>query len=108
MRMIRHMSMNIEGCLRNHQGKKITIMDRDDGTRATDKEARQFLQECLAKGWRVIPMDADGCTTFDYQKGCPGHEITGYKDKDYGYVITVEAYDAMPEEEQKGYESIWE
>lgn len=42
----RHICMNIEGCLRNFERKKITFFNNDDGSRASDKEARKYLAEC--------------------------------------------------------------
>ena len=63
-----HMSMSLEGCLRNFKGKKIRIFSDDDGNELTDREARIYISECLNKGWRVIPMG--DCPDFDYQNGC--------------------------------------
>ena len=57
-----------------HRRKKITIFDHDDGSRCSDKEAREFLNKALADGKRVIPMNE--CYRFDFQKGCPGHIIS--------------------------------
>ena len=72
--MIRHMSMNIEGALRNYKGKKMTGLLSDDNDRdLSDKEVRAYLKECLSKGWKKIPCgDCEGFDHFD--KGCPGHE----------------------------------
>lgn len=67
------MCMSIEGCLRNHKGRKIKIFDDENGIQTSDKEARKYLAECLAKGWRVIPF-GEPCEGFSYQTGCPGHE----------------------------------
>lgn len=70
-----HVCMSIEGCLRNHRGRKIKIFNNDDGSQATDKEARAYLAECQAKGWKVIPM-GEVCEGFDYfGHGCPGHKV---------------------------------
>jgi hypothetical protein len=67
------MSVNIEGLLRNCKRRKITFMMHDDGSKMTDTEARLYLAEAQAMGWRLLPMqDCDG---FDYQNGCPGHPI---------------------------------
>ena len=63
-----HMSMNIEGCLRNHKRKKIKIFDDKDGNQISDKDARAYLAECQSKGWKLIPLGE--CPTFDYQEGC--------------------------------------
>lgn len=68
-----HMCMSIEGCLRNYKGRKIKIFNNDDGSMATDQQARAYLAECQAKGWKVIPM-GEACEGFDYfGNGCPGH-----------------------------------
>lgn len=71
-----HMSMSIEGCLRNHKRKKITFFTNDDGTQCSDKDARAYLAECLAKGWVKIPTCSDDeCPNFDhFGGGCPKHE----------------------------------
>lgn len=72
-RRIKHLSMNIEGLLRNRGRKSLAgfILD-DDGKEMNDRQARAFLAECIAKGWRILPM-AD-CEGFDPKgKGCPGH-----------------------------------
>ncbi len=71
-----HMCADIRGMLRNHSKKgslKNTFTD-DDGRKLSDAEAREYLYDCLAKGWRVIPMN-DKCDNFDYKKGCPGHDV---------------------------------
>ena len=71
-----HMGMNIEGCLRNYRGRKIKIFTNDDGSQISDKEARKYLAECQAKGWKVIPF-GELCEGFDYfGKGCPGHLVS--------------------------------
>lgn len=71
------MSLNLEGLLRNHKNKKINIFDKDEGGQASDKEARQYVQECLNKGWKVIPLGGeDCCEGFDFfGGGCPGHPV---------------------------------
>jgi hypothetical protein len=74
-----HMCMSIEGCLRNHKGRKIKIFSEDDGSMTSDKQARKYLAECQAKGWTVIPF-GEPCEGFDYfGHGCPGH-LTGITD----------------------------
>ena len=75
MRVTHHMCMSLEGCLRNHRGRKIKIFTNDDGTQSSDKQAREYIAECQAKGWKVIPIGKE-CEGFDYfGNGCPGHEI---------------------------------
>jgi len=73
----RHMSINLEGMLRNYGKKKINIFEDEDGKIISDKEARIYIQQCLSKGWKVIPMGGnDCCEGFDYSGGgCPGHEV---------------------------------
>lgn len=39
-------------------------------------EAQSYLFDCLAKGWKVIPLTSNPCEGFSYQTGCPGHEVT--------------------------------
>lgn len=73
MQVIRHMSANINGMLRNYKRKKMDGLLEDNGKPLNDREARAYLQECLAKGWRLIPCG--DCEGFDYQTGCPGHPV---------------------------------
>lgn len=79
---VQHMCMSIEGCLRNHKGRKIKIFSGDDGGQTSDKKAREYLAECLAKGWKVIPF-SEPCEGFDYfGHGCPGHLISVTENKE--------------------------
>jgi hypothetical protein len=76
MKEIRHMSMNIEGALRNYGKKSMAGLITDDNGRPwSDKEVRKYLNDCLVKGWRLIPCCGKDCEGFDYQKGCPGHPV---------------------------------
>lgn len=69
---IKHLSLNIEGAFRNFGRRKMTgLLQDDDGTNLSDKEVRDYLNECLVKGWKVIPCG--DCDNFDYQTGCKGH-----------------------------------
>lgn len=78
------MAISIEGMLRHYKGKKITFFQHDDGTPMTDREARHYIGQCLAKGWKLIPS-TDECEGFDpFGKGCPGHpmpDVTPTKDE---------------------------
>ena len=68
------MGCNIDGLLRNTKGKKITFLEDDNGRQLSDKEARQFLDECKGKGWKLF--GSSECEGFDpFGGGCPGHEI---------------------------------
>ena len=72
-----HLSMDIEGFLENYKDKPLSWFDgiakKDDGSRATGAEYLAYLQSHLEQGHRVVPMN--NCPDFDYQTGCPGHEI---------------------------------
>ena len=63
--------MNIEGALKYHIDDLVGNIDVDGKTLNTHEEVKQFLLECQAKGWKVLPMSK--CDNFDYQKGCLGH-----------------------------------
>jgi hypothetical protein len=70
-----HMAINIEGILRQFKRKKITFFNNDDGSRMSDAQARQYIAECQAKGWKYLPC-SNNCEGFDpFDKGCPGHPI---------------------------------
>lgn len=71
---VRHMCADIRGMLNNHRRKgslKGIFKNEETGQSLSDDEAREYLYDCLAKGWRVLPMG--GCDNFDYQTGCKGH-----------------------------------
>lgn len=60
--------------LRNYEGKSMQGFFDIDGRPATDEEVRQYLAECLAKGWKKIP--GGDCEAFDhFGGGCPGHLV---------------------------------
>ncbi|MDQ6477813.1 hypothetical protein [Dyadobacter sp. LHD-138] len=70
-----HMSVNIQGFLRNAGKKDLTgIFSDENGKELSDSEARLMLQNALAKGWRKLPCS--DCEGFDhFEHGCPGHSI---------------------------------
>ncbi|WP_041272400.1 hypothetical protein [Desulfitobacterium hafniense] len=73
-----HLCVDISGMLRLYKRKgslEGVISDPETGRTLSDAEARQYLQECLAKGWRVLPMG--DCDNFDHQTGCKGHPKEG-------------------------------
>ena len=75
MRRTIHLCVDIEGMLRIHKKKgslERMMTDNETGRYLSDAEAREYLNECLAKGWRVLPMTE--CDNFDYQTGCQGHD----------------------------------
>jgi len=69
--MIRHMKWNIVGALKRSDKELDGTMQYEDGRFLTGAQVRKYLQKCLVKGWRVLPLG--NCEGFDYQKGCPGH-----------------------------------
>lgn len=71
----RHMSVNIEGLLRNYQRKKITFMEDDDGNRMSDKQARIEIAKLQKLGHKLLPTA--NCEGFDpFGGGCPGHPLS--------------------------------
>jgi hypothetical protein len=68
------MCADIRGMLENNTRKNSLkgVLKDDDGRSLTHEEAREYLYDCLAKGWRVIPYG--DCDNFDYKTGCKGHE----------------------------------
>ncbi len=70
------MSVNLEGLLRNYKGKKINIMQDDDGRTLSDAEARIHIHNLQVQGHKYMCCSAN-CEGFDpFDKGCPGHEKT--------------------------------
>lgn len=68
--MIRHMSLNIDGAIKNAKMWKgcITV---DGRVLNTVEEVRSFLYEQKAMGREVLPLG--DCDNFDHKKGCLGH-----------------------------------
>ncbi len=74
MRRTIHMCVDIAGVLRWPDNKLKGMFTHDNGQRPkTGREVRDFLKLQLAMGKRVLPMGK--CEGFDYQTGCPGHEV---------------------------------
>ena len=70
-----HMSINIEGMLRNYEGRKINFFEDDDGSKLSDAKARAEIAKLQELGHKLIPM-GDECKGFDpFGKGCPGHPV---------------------------------
>lgn len=71
-RTIRHLCLDIRGgiaCARDLCGC-ITV---DGKVLRTVPEVKNFLQEQLDLGYKVLPMAE--CDNFDYQTGCRGHIV---------------------------------
>src|SRR6478609_10440582 len=85
--VIRHISINCEGMLRNYEGRSMQGFFDIDGRPATDDEVRQYLQECLEKGWKKIP--GGDCEGFDhFGGGCPGHPVEEVENPKY-YIVCM-------------------
>lgn len=75
MRTKIHMSVNLEGLLRNYKGRKINIMEDDNGRTLTDAEARAEIEKLQALGHKLMSTSND-CEGFDpFGGGCPGHPV---------------------------------
>ena len=70
-----HMSINIAGLIRNTGKKSMKgFFSNEDGSDCTNKEAREYLAECQAKGWKILPLGE--CDGFDhFGGGCPKHDV---------------------------------
>lgn len=66
------MSLNVKGALRN---KFFVGFTDDKGRELTSKQAEAYLRICEFEGKRVIPISASNCEGFNFQTGCPGHEM---------------------------------
>jgi hypothetical protein len=77
--MIRHMRLDIKGCLMNWKTKELKGMFKtNDGHDMSALEAKETLLLELSKGHNFIPFG--DCPGFDpVLKGCPGHEKAGGK-----------------------------
>lgn len=70
-----HMSVNLEGLLRNYKRKKINIMTDDNGRELSDAEARLHIHNLMAQGHKLMCC-SNNCEGFDpFEKGCPGHPV---------------------------------
>lgn len=69
--MMRHLSLNIDGAIRNAKMLKgcITV---DGRVLNTVGEIRDFLYEQKRMGREFLPYG--DCDNFDYKKGCLGHQ----------------------------------
>jgi hypothetical protein len=71
-----HLCINVRGALLHFRPSEWQgVVTRDDGTKLTITEIKEWLMDELAKGHRVIPLGKP-CEGFSYETGCPGHEQT--------------------------------
>lgn len=76
MHVKHHMSINLEGILRNFKRRKINIFQDENGKFISDSEARQQIAELQAKGHKLMSCSPNECVGFDpFGGGCPGHTI---------------------------------
>lgn len=75
MQSIHHMSVNLDGLLRNYKRRKINIMEDDNGRKLSDREARAEIARLQALGHKLMSCSNE-CEGFDpFGGGCPGHPI---------------------------------
>lgn len=70
-----HLCVDIRGMLRWPARKLSRALQHADGRRMSAEEVRETLYDCLAKGWKVLPL-GDPCEGFSYETGCPGHPVS--------------------------------
>ena len=75
MKETRHMCIDIRGFLNFYRNKSMAYLMTDEktGRYLTSKQAREYLEDCLANGWRVLPLG--DCDNFDHMTGCKGHPV---------------------------------
>lgn len=64
-----HLKLDLKGCLDRGDYAWFT---RNDGSRVTKREGKEWLKYQLAMGRKFWPM-SDKCEGFSYENGCPGH-----------------------------------
>ena len=70
----RHMRVDIQGALNNWSNTRMIGVWRDDkGGHYSPHDAKFRLLMARDKGYKFLPVG--DCEGFDYQTGCPGHEI---------------------------------
>lgn len=77
MRIIKHMSWSLKGILKLYEKDSMDGLLTVGGKELNDAEARQFINDCIEKGYKCMPLgDSDDCPDFDYYGGgCPGHRV---------------------------------
>ena len=76
-----HLAIDVAGTLRHFRAREWegVMTDSATGRTLTPAEVKDYLLECLAKGWKLIPCDPT-CEGFDhFGGGCPGHEVPEQK-----------------------------
>lgn len=69
-----HLSVSIEGVLRNYKNRSVNLFYNDDGTKMSSKDARAELIRLQQLGHKLI--GTGDCEGFDpFGGGCPGHDV---------------------------------
>ena len=68
-----HLCMDIRNTLAGGTDREFATMLLVNGKQLSARKAKEFLLDELAKGRKFLPCVP--CDTFDYQTGCPGHEM---------------------------------
>lgn len=78
-----HSALSIEGALKYFKRKSMSgLIQHDDGTPLTDKEARLYLHNLQAQGHKLMCCSSE-CEGFDpFEKGCPGHPVDDQEGKE--------------------------
>lgn len=72
-RTIHHVCIDLEG-VRRWTNKDLERLFTCQGEKITAREIREWIDEQLAEGIRVIPF-GEACNNFDHVNGCKGHPI---------------------------------
>lgn len=69
-----HVHLSVRGYLRGAKNSELDgLFQRQDGSKLSAAEARDYLMDCLANGMEVLPLSQE-CEGFDFTGGgCPGH-----------------------------------
>lgn len=72
-----HMGLSVRGALSKSDNDFreliVPMFTNDDGTPASEHEARNYLFDELAKGHEILPLHE--CDNWDWKDGCKGHPI---------------------------------
>jgi hypothetical protein len=71
------MGLSVRGALtwsgREFRSKIVPMFTNDDGSPATEHDARNYLFDELSKGHEIIPIGE--CDNWDWKTGCQGHPV---------------------------------
>ena len=85
-----HLCMDIRNTILNSNDKELgQILIEKGGRNLSARQTKEFLLDQLAMGRKFIPCVP--CDTFDYQTGCPGHEMPSRQPEADIHWITIAA-----------------